>query len=247
LTSSLSYARFAVRGGMKLNEGHILVVDDDPQIRRVMRTTLDAKGYEVDEAASAEQAISIVHSQKFDLIILDFNLPGMSGPEACREFHTIATTPVIMLTVRDAGEDKIQALDAGACDYVTKPFAMGELLARIRAVLRRTPLLADACVTRLKLDDVEINFESRRVIVAGKPVRLTSKEFDLLLYLATYRNKTIPHRELLREVWGSEHVEERKYLRVFINRLRKKIEASPREPKFLLTEPFVGYRLQTPE
>jgi len=232
---------------MKLNEGHILVVDDDPQIRRVMRTTLDAKGYEVDEAASAEQAISIVHSQKFDLIILDFNLPGMSGPEACREFHTIATTPVIMLTVRDAGEDKIQALDAGACDYVTKPFAMGELLARIRAVLRRTPLLADACVTRLKLDDVEINFESRRVIVAGKPVRLTSKEFDLLLYLATYRNKTIPHRELLREVWGSEHVEERKYLRVFINRLRKKIEASPREPKFLLTEPFVGYRLQTPE
>lgn len=232
---------------MKLNEGHILVVDDDPQIRRVMRTTLDAKRYEVVEAASAEQAISIVHSQKFDLIILDFNLPGMSGSDACREFHTIATTPVIMLTVRDAGEDKIQALDAGACDYVTKPFAMGELLARIRAVLRRTPLLADACVTRLELDDVEINFESRRVIAAGKPVRLTSKEFDLLLYLATYRNKTIPHRELLREVWGSEHVEERKYLRVFINRLRKKIEASPREPKFLLTEPFVGYRLQTPE
>lgn len=232
---------------MKLNEGHILVVDDDPQIRRVMRTTLDAKGYEVDEAASAEQAISIAHSRKFDLIILDFNLPGMSGPEACRELHMIATTPVIMLTVRDAGEDKIRALDAGACDYVTKPFAMGELLARIRAVLRRVPSPTDACVTRLKLDDVEINFESRRVIAAGKPVRLTSKEFDLLLYLATHRNKTIPHRELLREVWGSEHVEERKYLRVFINRLRKKIEASPREPKFLLTEPFVGYRLQTPE
>ena len=117
----------------------------------------------------------------------------------------------------------------------------------MRAVLRRTSSSGTASLTHLKLDDVEINFEARRVIARGKHVRLTSKEFDLLLYLATHRNRTIPHRELLREVWGSEHVDERKYLRVFINRLRKKIEASPREPKFLLTEPFVGYRLQTPE
>jgi two-component system KDP operon response regulator KdpE len=232
---------------MKSNEGRVLVVDDDPQIRRVMRTTLDARGYDVDEAASGEQALDLARSEKYDLIILDINLPGKSGVETCREIRTLCTTPIIMLTVRDAGEDKIEALDAGAFDYITKPFAMGELLARIRAVLRRTPSSGVSGVSHLKLDDVEINFESRRIIVAGKPTRLTSKEFDLLFYLASNRNRTIPHRELLREVWGSEHVDERKYLRVFINRLRKKIEASPREPKFLLTEPFVGYRLQTPE
>ena len=247
LASTLPYARFIPGLGMKSKEGRVLVVDDDLQIRRVMRTTLDAKGYEVDEAGSGEQALELIRSEKYDLIILDINLPGMTGVETCREIHAMSPTPVIMLTVRDAGEDKIEALDAGACDYVTKPFAMGELLARIRAVLRRTPSSAISGITHLQLDDVEINFESRRVIVGGKPVRLTSKEFDLLLYLATHRNRTIPHRELLREVWGAEHVDERKYLRVFINRLRKKVEASPREPKFLLTEPFVGYRLQTPE
>ena len=247
MASTLPYTRFIPRVGMKPNEGRVLVVDDDLQIRRVMRTTLDAKGYEVDEAGSGEQALELARLGKYDLIILDINLPGKTGVETCREIHSISTVPIIMLTVRDAGEDKIEALDAGACDYVTKPFAMGELLARIRAVLRRTPTSAGNTVSQLRLDDVEINFESRRVIVAGKPVRLTSKEFDLLLYLAMHRNKTIPHRELLREVWGSEHVEERKYLRVFVNRLRKKIEASPREPKFLLTEPFVGYRLQTPD
>jgi two-component system KDP operon response regulator KdpE len=247
LASSLTNTRFNPRMGMNTREGRVLVVDDDPQIRRVMRTTLEARGYYVDEAGSGEQALELARSEKYDLILLDINLPGKTGVETCREIHTMVTTPIVMLTVRDASEDKIEALDAGACDYVTKPFAMGELLARIRAVLRRTPSTGFSGVTVLKLDDVEINFESRRVIVAGRPVRLTSKEFDLLLYLATHRNRTIPHRELLSEVWGSEHVDERKYLRVFINRLRKKIEASPREPKFLLTEPFVGYRLQTPE
>ena len=246
MAATLAYTRFPARVRMRINEGRLLVVDDDPQIRRVMRTTLDAKGYDVDEAGSGEQAVEQSRVTKYDLIVLDYNLPGRSGVETCRDLHLFSSTPVIMLTIRDASEDKIEALDAGACDYVTKPFAMGELLARIRAVLRRTPDLATSGISHLKLDDVEINFESRRVIAAGKPVRLTSKEFDLLLYLATHRNRTVPHRELLREVWGSEHVEERKYLRVFVNRLRKKIEASPREPKFLLTEPFVGYRLQTP-
>ena len=139
MASSLPYARFVPRMGMKPNEGRVLVVDDDPQIRRVMRTTLDARGYEVDEAASGEQALELARSEKHDLIILDINLPGKSGVETCREIRTFSTTPVIMLTVREAGEDKIEALDAGAFDYVTKPFAMGELLARIRAVLRRAP------------------------------------------------------------------------------------------------------------
>jgi two-component system KDP operon response regulator KdpE len=247
LASSPISTRFNPRMGMNKQEGRVLVVDDDPQIRRVMRTTLEAKGFVIDEAGSGEQALEFARTEKYDLILLDINLPGKTGIEICREIHTSSPSPIIMLTVRDASEDKIEALDAGACDYLTKPFAMGELLARIRAVMRRTPSSGFSGVTVLKLDDVEINFESRRVIVAGRQVRLTSKEFDLLLYLATHRNRTIPHRELLREVWGAEHVDERKYLRVFINRLRKKIEASPREPKFLLTEPFVGYRLQSPE
>lgn len=247
LVSTLTSMRFGQKMGMSSQEGRVLVVDDDPQIRRVMRTTLDAKGYTVDEAGSGEQALELVRTENYDLILLDINLPAKSGVEVCREIHSTSNTPIIMLTVRDAAEDKIEALDAGACDYVTKPFAMGELLARVRAVLRRTPTFEASGITHLKLDDIEINFESRRVISGGDPVRLTSKEFDLLHYLATHRNRTISHRELLREVWGSEHVDERKYLRVFINRLRKKIEASPRDPKFLLTEPFVGYRLQTPQ
>lgn len=243
----LASPRFVPRTGMKPTEGRVLIVDDDPQIRRVIRTTLEAQGHEVIEAGSGEQALDLAGSEKLELILLDFNLPGRTGVETCREIRTVSTAPVIMLTVRDASEDKIEALDAGACDYVTKPFAMGELLARIRAVLRRTPSPVLPGITRLKLDDAEINFESRRVIFAGNPVRLTSKEFDLLAYLAAHRNRTVPHRELLREVWGAEHVNQRKYLRVFVNRLRKKIEAHPDDPKFLLTEPFVGYRLQTPE
>jgi two-component system KDP operon response regulator KdpE len=247
LVSSYLSTRFISRMGIKSTEGRVLVVDDEPQIRRVMRTTLESRGYDVDEAGTGEQAVELVRAAQYDMILLDINLPGKTGVETCREVRAISATPIIMLTVRDAGEDKIEALDAGASDYVTKPFVMGELLARIRAVLRRSSSSNAPGVTNLVLDDVVINFEARRVVVAGKNVRLTSKEFDLLLYLASHPNRTIPHRELLREVWGSEHVDERKYLRVFVNRLRKKIEATPREPKFLLTEPFVGYRLQTPE
>jgi len=153
LASLVSYTRFVPRIGMKPNEGRVLIVDDDPQIRRVMRTTLEAKGYDVDEAGSGEQALDLANAEKFELILLDFNLPGKTGVETCREVRSISTAPVIMLTVRDASEDKIEALDAGACDYVTKPFAMGELLARIRAVLRRTPSPVLPGITRLKLDD----------------------------------------------------------------------------------------------
>ena len=231
---------------MTKTRARILVVDDDSQIRRVMRTTLDAQGYDVVEAGSGERALDLLQSEKYDLILLDINLPGKTGIETCRAIRTSANVPVIMLTVRDAATDKIEALDAGAQDYVTKPFTMGEMLARIRSVLRRTTPPGSPHITHLQLDDVEIDFEARRVIVAGKHVRLTAKEFDLLLYLANNANKTISHRELLSEVWGSEHINERKYLRVFINRLRKKIEAIPHEPKYLMTEPFVGYRLQTP-
>jgi two-component system KDP operon response regulator KdpE len=232
---------------MTKNKAHILVVDDDSQIRRVMRTTLEAQGYEVDEAGSGERAVELVLVSKYDLVILDINLPGKSGIETCKQIRSSVSVPIIMLTVRDSSTDKIEALDAGAQDYVTKPFTMGEMLARIRSVLRRTASPANAHILHLQLGDVAIDFEARRVIVAGKQVRLTAKEFDLLLYLATNANRTVTHRELLSEVWGSEHVDERKYLRVFVNRLRKKIESTPHEPKYLITEPFVGYRLQTPQ
>jgi two-component system KDP operon response regulator KdpE len=231
---------------MKSNHARILVVDDDSQIRRVMRTTLEAQGYEVVEAGSGERAIDLLHSTNCDLVLLDINLPGKTGIETCREIRADARVPIIMLTVRDAAPDKIEALDAGAQDYVTKPFSMGELLARVRSVLRRTATPASSQIKHLQLDDVEIDFEARRVIIAGNQVRLTAKEFDLLLYLASNANRTVSHRELLLEVWGSEHVDQRKYLRVFVNRLRKKIESTPHDPKYLMTEPFVGYRLQTP-
>lgn len=191
---------------MSKNRGCILVVDDDSQIRRVMRTTLDAQGYEVTEAGSGERALVFMQFEKYDLVLLDINLPGKTGIDTCREIRVNTSTPIIMLTVRDAAVDKIEALDAEAQDYVTKPFSMGELLARVRSVLRRTTPGSQSQIAHFQFGDVEINFESRRVIVSGKQVRLTAKEFDLLLYLATNANKTISHRELLREVWGSEHI-----------------------------------------
>jgi two-component system KDP operon response regulator KdpE len=232
---------------MRPNRTRILVVDDDSQIRRVMRTTLEAQGYEVDEAGSGEKALDILRSSNYDLILLDINLPGRTGLETSREIRGSSPVPIIMLTVRDAAVDKIEALDSGAQDYVTKPFSMGEILARIRAVLRRTASPSGSRITHLQLDNVEIDFEARRVIVDSKYVRLTAKEFDLLLYLASNANRTISHREILLQVWGAEHVDQRKYLRVFVNRLRKKIEPTPHAPKYLMTEPFVGYRLQTPK
>ncbi len=227
-----------------MSMGHILVVDDEPQIRRVMRTTLVAQGYEVSDAKTGDDALELIRSDKYDLVLLDVNMPGISGIETCRQIRAGAALPIIMITVRDGERDKVLALDAGADDYVTKPFNLSELLARIRALLRRTGFPAGMDAKRLQLGDVEIDFESRRIITPNEQIKLTAKEFDLLLYLATHANKTITHRELLQEVWGPDYGNEQEYLRVFVNRLRKKIESSPSEPKFLLTEPWVGYRLE---
>jgi two-component system, OmpR family, KDP operon response regulator KdpE len=152
-----------------------------------------------------------------------------------------------MLTVRGAERDKVQALDAGADGYLTKPFSMSELLARIRAVLRRTSFPSGMADRHLKLGEIEIDFEARRIVAGDKQIRLTTKEFDLIYYLAAHPNKTIPHRELLQAVWGPDYGGEQEYLRVFVNRLRKKIEASPSSPRYLLTEPWVGYRLELPQ
>ncbi|MCC6861699.1 MAG: response regulator transcription factor [Bryobacterales bacterium] len=225
-----------------MNASTILVVDDEPQIRRVMRTTLTGKGYEVHDARSGEEALERLRERHLDLILLDINMPGMGGLAACREIRTVSDAAIIMLTVRDAEEDKIAALDAGADDYVTKPFSMPELLARIRAALRRVPTdLRETVIA----GDIEIHAAERRVIVRGQAVRLTPKEFDLLLYLAGTPNVPIPHARLLQAVWGPDYGDQVEYLRTFINQLRKKLEADPAHPRHILTEPWVGYRFQT--
>ena len=229
-----------------MSHGRILVVDDEPQIRRVMRTTLVAQGYEVADARSGEDALEIIRAERFDLVLLDINLPGISGIATCREIRTTSDLAVIMMTVRNGQKDKVEALDAGADDYVTKPFGMSEMLARIRAALRRTNFHSESGVTTVHLGDVEIDFQARQVIAHGEPVRLTSKEFDLLSYLASHPNRTVPHRELLQAVWGPDYGDEQEYLHVFVNRLRKKIERSSKNPKYILTEPWVGYRLELP-
>lgn len=233
-----------------MSAGRILVVDDEPQIRRVMRTTLTANDYEVSDARSGEEAVEKLVDEKFDLILLDVNLPGMSGLEACRVIRSETLVPdvaIIMLTVRNEEKDKVEALDAGADDYVVKPFGMPELLARIRAALRRVPLPQDSAPQRISLKDAEVDFVARQVTVRGRNVRLTPKEFDLLRYLAAHPNKVIAHRELLQAVWGPDYGDEVEYLRVFVNQLRKKIEPQPAKPRYLLTEPWVGYRFRLPD
>ncbi|HEY1241948.1 MAG TPA: response regulator transcription factor [Bryobacteraceae bacterium] len=225
-----------------MTSAKILVVDDEPQIRRIMRTTLTAQGYEIHDARSGEEALDAVREQRFDLILLDANMPGMGGVKACREIRGTSDAAIVMLTVRGAEEDKVAALDAGADDYVTKPFSMPELLARIRAALRRVPVTSDS--TLIQAGELEINPAARTVKVAGREVRLTPKEFDLLHYLATNANVTIAHTKLLQAVWGPDYGDEVEYLRTFINQVRKKIENDPAHPKYVITEPWVGYKFQ---
>ena len=227
-----------------MSSAKIMVVDDDPQIRRVLRTAFVAQGYEAVDARNGEEALEMLREEKVDLVILDVNMPGMSGLETCRAIRSTSEIPIVMLTVRDAEADKVEALDAGADDYMTKPFGSPELLARIRAALRRSPQTAEVNVVRF--DDVEINFTMRRVIVGNREARLTPKEFDLLQYMVAHPNVPITHTKLLQSVWGPDYGDEVEYLRVFMNQLRKKIEKNPSNPKYLLTEPWVGYRLHIP-
>ena len=228
-----------------MSAGRIIIVDDDPQIRRVMRVTLTGQGYEVDDAKNGEAALEKIRDQRFDLVLLDMNMPGIGGLETCRTIRAQSDVAIIMLTVRDADSDKVDALDAGADDYITKPYNPPELLARIRAALRRTPSMQGP-TGRITLGSVEVDFDSRQVSADGRRVRLTPKEFDLLRYFVGHANKTLSHRELLQAVWGPDYGDQVDYLRVFINQLRKKIEPKPSSPTFLLTEPWVGYRLNLP-
>jgi two-component system, OmpR family, KDP operon response regulator KdpE len=227
-----------------MSAGRILVVDDDPQIRRVMRVTLTAQGYEVDDARNGEEALEKLRQRQSDLVLLDMNMPGLGGVETCRLIRAGSEIAIIMLTVRDSEADKVEALDAGADDYVTKPFRTQELLARIRAALRRAPSARASEIQHLTLGAMEVDFEARRVRAGQRDVRLTPKELDVLRYLALHAGKVVPHRELLQAVWGPDYGDEVDYLRVIVNQLRKKIEAEPSRPVFLLTEPWVGYRLQ---
>jgi two-component system, OmpR family, KDP operon response regulator KdpE len=228
-----------------MSDATILIVDDEPQIRRVMRTTLTSHGYSVVEAASGEEALEKLRAERPDLIILDVNMPGISGLETCAEIRTSSDVPIIMLTIRNSERDKVQALDAGADDYVVKPFGVQELMARIRAALRRSAP-GDATPAFLT-DDLKIDFDKRVVTVKNNPVRLTPKEFELLRHLVANQGKTLAHRRLLQAVWGPDYGEETEYLRVFINQLRKKIEPDPHKPRYILTEPWVGYRFDPPK
>ena len=216
--------------GDAVSIGRILVVDDDPQIRRVMRMTLSAQGYEVEDARSGEEAQEALRASRYDLILLDMNMPGMGGLETCREIRASSEIPIIMLTVRNAEQDKVAALDAGADDYVTKPFSMPELLARIRAALRRAPVPPEGGPSCSTFGGVQIDFGRRSVVAEGSEVRLTPKEFDLLRYSRLHPNRAIPHRELLQAVWGPDYGDQVEYLRVFIKQLRKKIEPNPPSP-----------------
>jgi len=217
------------------------VVDDEPQIRRIMRTTLTSAGYEVDDAKTGEEALLKVREFRPDLVLLDINMPGMGGLAACRAMRKDANLAIIMLTVHNTEAAKVETLDAGADDFVTKPYSTPELLARIRAALRRLPVPQSAA-SRLHIGELTIDFTARTVTNGAATTHLTPKELDLLRYLTQHANEAVPHRELLQAVWGPDYGDQVEYLRVFIKSLRKKIEPNPDHPQYITTEPWVGYR-----
>jgi two-component system, OmpR family, KDP operon response regulator KdpE len=228
--------------------GHwrILVVDDEPQITRVLRTTLSTQGYDLRVANDGEMALEVMKDWVPHLVITDLAMPNLDGVGLCRRIRQTSQVPIIVLSVRNQDRAKVEALDAGADDYVTKPFSINELLARIRAHIRRVkPEVED--VKRIEAGDFRIHLESRTVNIAGREVHLTPKEFDLLVYLARHQGKVLTHRALLAAVWGANATEQPEYLRVFVGQLRKKIEPDPSAPKYLITDPWVGYRFEPGE
>jgi two-component system, OmpR family, KDP operon response regulator KdpE len=232
------------RGGTPVNDTTILVVDDEPQIRRVLRTTLSSSGYEVVEAKDGQEAVEMVIRERPDLILMDVNMPGMNGLEACSKIRLSFDGPIIMVTVRNSEHDKVLALDSGADDYVVKPFTMGELLARIRAALRRSA--STEPLPRIETRELSVDLEKRKVEVRGERVHLSPKEFDVLRLLMIQQGKPLTHKKIMQSVWGPDHGEETENLRVVINQLRKKIEKDPARPRYVLTEPWMGYRFQFP-
>ena len=223
----------------------ILVVDDEPSILATMSPLLRSRGYDVVTAMSGRAALESAERDKPDLIVLDLGLPDIEGAEVCRAIREQSSTPIIILSARGAEGDKVRALDAGADDYVTKPFGAEELTARIRAALRRTDG-APAMTEPLVRGDLVIDRERFRVMKGGQELRLTPKEFELLLYLAQRPGRVLTHRAILKAIWGPNAVDQPEHLRVLVGALRKKIEAAPSSPKYILTEPWVGYRFADP-
>jgi two-component system KDP operon response regulator KdpE len=224
------------------DKSRVLVVDDEPQITRVLRTVLTSQGYQVRTAGEGEAALSSFVEWHPELVITDLFMPRMDGLELCKRIRAVSTVPIIVLSVKGEERAKVEALDSGADDYVTKPFGTDELLARVRAALRRASGGATD-VPAFDVGDFRVDLEGRRVHVNGNEVRLTPKEFDLFVYFARHPNKVITHRTLLEAVWGEASQEQPEYLRVFMGQLRKKLEPDPSNPRYLVTEPWVGYRL----
>lgn len=222
-------------------KARILVVDDEPQLTRVLRRSLMNQGYDVRIAGDGQFALQTFHDWPPSLVITDLAMPNMGGLELCRRLRAISEVPIIVLSVRGEEETKVEALDSGADDYVTKPFGMDELLARIRATLRRKPA-ADSSVRILEAGDFRIDLDAHTATHAGKELRLTPKEFDLMVHLLRNAGKVLTHRALLGAVWGGDYTGQTEYLRVFLGQLRKKIEPDPSKPRYILTEPWVGYR-----
>src|SRR5439155_14453221 len=220
--------------------GMILVVDDEPQILRALQTNLRGAGYEVETAATAEQALAAAALREPEAVILDLVLPDRSGTEVCRELRTWSSVPVIVLSAIGDESEKVAALDAGADDYVTKPFGMAELLARLRAAMRRVPAASEPVV---EVGELRVDIPDRSVTVGGRPVQLTPNEFDLLRLFAQHRGKLLTHKTILREVWGPAYDAESHYLHVYVSQLRRKLEPDPTRPRYILTEPGAGYRL----
>jgi two-component system KDP operon response regulator KdpE len=229
-----------------MEAGLILIVDDEMSIRRALHTTLHKLGFRTVEAARGEEALSLVRTNSFDAVLLDINMPGMSGIDTCRNMRRISPRiPILMLTVRDSEDDKVEALDAGADDYVTKPFQLRELTARIRAAMRwaKAPFLQqEDAVPVLHVGEIELDPVRRTVKKASRLIHLTPKEFELTHQLMSYAGRPIPHSRLLNSVWGPEYGGELEYLRTFMHQLRKKLEDDPSNPQYLLTDAHVGYR-----
>jgi two-component system, OmpR family, KDP operon response regulator KdpE len=229
-----------------MESGVILVVDDEISIRRALHTTLSKLGFKTVEAARGEEALSLVRTSPFDAVLLDINMPGMTGIDTCKSMRRLLPRmPILMLTVRDSEDDKVEALDAGADDYITKPFQLRELTARIRAAMRwaKAPSLPQEDLAPvLQVGDIELDPVRRTVKKASRLVHLTPKEFELTHQLMSYAGRPIPHSRLLNSVWGPEYGGELEYLRTFIHQLRKKLEDDPSNPQYLLTDAHVGYR-----
>lgn len=228
---------------LNTEHGTILAVDDDSATRRALHMTLSGMGFTVVDAARGEEALSLARVTRFDAVLLDVDMPGMGGLEACRAIrHAVPRLPILMLTVMDSEDDKVLALDAGADDYITKPFQLRELTARLRSAVRRRNA-QDADRDRpIRIGQIELDPVKYRVQKSGRSIHLTPKEFEMLHYLMLHAGEPIPHARLLKSVWGAEYGDELEYLRTFVRQLRKKIEDDPRHPQYLMTDAYVGYR-----